>query len=141
MPTLRTLGINNWPDPPGGYSQTEDMGEEELYDFNFKAYKHNLTFLATEIAQLRQNALECADLTIIRFGLFEQITDEFNWGFGFSPAWFVKTRLYVMGGRQVTKMELLDPCSYMDLEHERDDSDIDMWAHHVGQFEAKAEWR
>ncbi|KAL8852498.1 MAG: hypothetical protein Q9221_002622 [Calogaya cf. arnoldii] len=84
MPTLRKLGINNWPtppedylqDPPDDYVQEEDSSAEGLTEFDFMAYEDNLALLVTELVQLRQEYSECGDLTIIRFGLLETITDE-----------------------------------------------------------------
>ncbi|KAI4243801.1 MAG: hypothetical protein L6R42_010640, partial [Xanthoria sp. 1 TBL-2021] len=135
MPTLRTLGVNNWPNALGDHSRTADY-EQNYSNFKFAPYEQNLAVFATEIVQLRKASHEQkADLTVISFGLRERLTNDSNWGYGFSPTYFVKSRAHVMGGEQITKMEPVSGRSCWDVGHEREDYDIDMWAHHIEQFE------
>ncbi|CAO1597659.1 hypothetical protein XANCAGTX0491_001463 [Xanthoria calcicola] len=133
MPTLRTLGIHDWP-----IVSQELASEEEAYSaFTSVSYKRNLASLATEIQQRRKKShAQKGDLNIIRFGLQEEITNQANWGYHSLPSYFVKSRVQVLGGEEIVKMEPMSERSGWDVKGEMEEYDIDFRAHHVGRFEA-----
>lgn len=133
MPTLRTLGIHDWP-----IISAELASEEESYSaFTSVSYDGNLASLATEIQQCRKKShAQRGDLNIIRFGLHEGISNQANWGYHSVPSYFVKSRVRVLGGEEMTKMEEMSEQSSWDVKGEMEEYDIDFRAHHVGRFEA-----
>ncbi|KAL9036951.1 MAG: hypothetical protein Q9180_004002 [Flavoplaca navasiana] len=137
IPTLRTLGFNNWPEPIGGCSEQKNYSD--ISHFNPQLYTETLAVLATDIVTLREipsDKLSCSDIKVISFGLCERITDKLNWGYNLSQMDFVKSRVYIMGGEQKIRMEWASPESWdWELGHERSDFDIDFLAHDMRWFE------
>ena len=137
IPTLRTLGFNNWPEPIGGC--LEGNNYSDISHFNTQLYRETLAVLATDIVTLRRthsDELSCSDIKVIRFGLEERIFDVFKWGFNLSPIEFVKSRVHIMGGEQMTRMEWASTKSWeWELGHERSDNDIDFFTHGWCQLE------
>ncbi|KAL8675930.1 MAG: hypothetical protein Q9186_007495 [Xanthomendoza sp. 1 TL-2023] len=147
MKTLTTLGINNWPER--GWIGSEPDDRDQRY-VNNDAYRHCLSCLATEIANLRSGPHDPAPsmdytpiasnrqpgLRVVSFGLSEELNNKFNMGFRLSPMCFVKSRVEIMGGEVKWKMEPVtrhsrDPM----LRNERVEYDLDGMAHEIGKFE------
>ncbi|KAL8816566.1 MAG: hypothetical protein Q9223_004441 [Gallowayella weberi] len=143
MKKLTTLGINNWP----------ERWKEDTWDqrsVNNTLYRHCLSWLATELANLRlgQHDPPMANdyipitgnrepgLRVVSFGLREELENKANLGFRIHPMLFVKSRVEVMGGEVKWKME---PVTRQSLDwnpwKERDEYDIDSMAREVGKFE------
>ncbi|KAL8688349.1 MAG: hypothetical protein Q9224_004905 [Gallowayella concinna] len=138
VPTLRTLGFNNWPYPFQDISPTHGI-IYDFTDFNFTAYQQLLAFFAADVVKVRHLPLKdsgSSNLAVISFGICEGITNKSNWGFGFSDTVFVKSRIRVLGGEEKTKMELLShELRCWDGPHVRNYHDIDVLAHDRGKFE------
>lgn len=148
MKTLTTLGINNWP-----YYQTGFRTPNPIPTYQ-DSYRYSLAVLATQIADIRHqrylsvladnvtaNAGHCCDnptpvLRMVSFGICEKYINQENWGYGLKPMCFVKSRVHMMGSQIKWKMEpVTGDCLDYDYTSERDEYDIDLLAHDVGQFE------
>ncbi|KAL8869950.1 MAG: hypothetical protein Q9174_003890 [Haloplaca sp. 1 TL-2023] len=148
IPTLRTIGINNWPFPHGTEKRDlrqRDQLRQSLRDQPFHTYKLLLSGLASKLLDTRDRLLQQTGLStydkqwkspIIMFGLCERLSREENWGFANPPQRFARSVVRTVDGQEKLSAE---PISSFDLGRHADDlakqMDIDLLAHDFGKFE------
>ncbi|KAL8828492.1 MAG: hypothetical protein Q9170_006582 [Blastenia crenularia] len=133
-PTLRVLGVNNWPFPIGTdlSSGTPRIGaiQRRAEERRDPAYHQLLGVLATRLVQRGNNKI-----ATIAFGMSERITKRLNHGY-VSPMYYARSQVSVLGGEQKVRMELVaDNVLERYNEFEREEWDIDGIAHDIGNFE------
>ncbi|KAL8799466.1 MAG: hypothetical protein Q9182_005871 [Xanthomendoza sp. 2 TL-2023] len=140
--------MNNWP------LRSWDKGEPDQYDqrwVNNNVYRQCLSYLATEIANLRLGTYDPRPsmyytpitgdreprLRIISFGLKEELLNKRNMGFRLDPMLFVKSRIQIMGGEVKWTMESVTRQS-LDRHYMNDRKShlIDRMIRDVGEFES-----
>ncbi|KAL9052753.1 MAG: hypothetical protein Q9206_004194 [Seirophora lacunosa] len=151
IPTIRTVGVNNWPFPTGALLMRlpGDMVNRDVY-------RLALATLAHDIVKLREvhdphdvisgtserrtsylgNCPQTRGLSVVVFGMSEDLTHRVQPGYGFSPGAFVKSLVQLWDGEYRMRMELVDPQELnKESPHRWKNYDVDRMAYDVGNFE------
>ncbi|KAL8959817.1 MAG: hypothetical protein Q9183_005569 [Haloplaca sp. 2 TL-2023] len=150
IPTLRHLGMNNWP----WAHLVNENSRKGFGEVDFPPYKQHLAGLASQIFHLYASVLDGSPcirtfppvqsrprhphLLAITIGLREVLTQNRNWGYKFQQTSFVKTKISALG------LDTDDEWTMWPMSREQaigqigDDAlfrDIDLLAHQRGEFE------
>ncbi|KAI4116788.1 MAG: hypothetical protein LQ345_002857 [Seirophora villosa] len=144
----KTVGVNNWPFPPGTLLMRLP-GDRDVY-------RLALATLAHDIVKLREvrdphdvisgtsetrtsylgNCPQTKGLSVVVFGMSEDLTHPVQPGYGLSPGVFVKSLVQLWDGEYRIRMELVDPQELnKESPHRWKNYDVDRMAYDVGNFE------
>ncbi|KAL8961226.1 MAG: hypothetical protein Q9193_002188 [Seirophora villosa] len=151
IPTIRTVGINNWPFPTGT-SSIRLPGDVVNHDI----YRLALATLAHDIVKLREvhdpqdvisttsetrtsylgNCPQTKGLSVVVFGMSEDLTHRVQPGYGLNPGVFVKSLVQLWDGEYRMRMELVNAQELnKESPHRWKSYDVDRMAYDVGNFE------
>ncbi|KAI4116787.1 MAG: hypothetical protein LQ345_002856 [Seirophora villosa] len=159
IPSLKALGITDWPYPVGWEIDFTDQPHKWHVEVKTEVYCQLLAALANDIlahkdaptpASIGRSSVscqtrritasnkDCQRLSIITFGMLERLTQPRNIRYGQDPACFVKTQCNVWPGGSLWKME---PVGLWNMLTRRPGEwrfyFVDTMAHEVGKYEAQ----
>ncbi|KAL9009354.1 MAG: hypothetical protein Q9173_005608 [Seirophora scorigena] len=151
IPTIKTVGVNNWPFPTGTLSMPlpGDVVNRDVYRLALATLAHDIVKLRevddphgviSRTSETRTSYLGNCSLTkglsVVVFGMSEELTYHTQPGYGLSPGAFVKSLVQLWDGEYRMRMELVDPQALNKESPYRWKSyDIDRMTYDVGNLE------